>query len=47
VHVQIHGGYDYMNDYREARAWQDARLRKIRAGTNEIVKEVIGRELGC
>lgn len=44
--VQIHGGYGYMNEYRVARAWRDARVTKIWAGSNEIMKELIGRELG-
>jgi long-chain-acyl-CoA dehydrogenase len=44
--VQIHGGYGYMNEYRVARAWRDARVTKIWAGTNEIMKELIGRDLG-
>ena len=44
--VQLHGGYGYMNEYRVARAWKDARVHKIWAGTNEIMKELIGRDLG-
>ena len=44
--VQLHGGYGYMNEYRVARAWCDARINKIWAGTNEIMKELIGRDLG-
>jgi alkylation response protein AidB-like acyl-CoA dehydrogenase len=44
--VQIHGGYGFMNEYRVARAWRDARVTKIWAGSNEIMKEIIGRELG-
>jgi alkylation response protein AidB-like acyl-CoA dehydrogenase len=44
--VQLHGGYGYMNEYRVARAWRDARVTKIWAGSNEIMKELIGRELG-
>lgn len=44
--VQIHGGYGFMNEYRVARAWKDARVTKIWAGTNEIMKELIGRDLG-
>jgi alkylation response protein AidB-like acyl-CoA dehydrogenase len=44
--VQLHGGYGYMNEYRVARAWRDARVTKIWAGTNEIMKELIGRDLG-
>jgi long-chain-acyl-CoA dehydrogenase len=44
--VQMHGGYGYMREYEVARAWQDARVTKIWGGTNEIMKEVIGRDLG-
>ncbi len=44
--VQLHGGYGYMNEYRVARAWKDARVTKIWAGSNEIMKEIIGRDLG-
>ncbi|RNL60595.1 acyl-CoA dehydrogenase [Nocardioides marmoriginsengisoli] len=44
--VQVHGGYGYMNEYRVARAWRDARVTKIWAGSNEIMKELIGRDLG-
>ena len=44
--VQLHGGYGYMNEYRVARAWRDARVHKIWAGSNEIMKELIGRDLG-
>ena len=44
--VQLFGGYGYMNEYRVARAWRDARVTKIWAGTNEIMKELIGRDLG-
>jgi alkylation response protein AidB-like acyl-CoA dehydrogenase len=44
--VQLHGGYGYMNEQRVARAWRDGRVTKIWAGSNEIMKELIGRELG-
>jgi alkylation response protein AidB-like acyl-CoA dehydrogenase len=44
--VQLWGGYGYMNEYRVARAWSDARASKIWAGSNEIMKELIGRDLG-
>jgi long-chain-acyl-CoA dehydrogenase len=44
--VQLHGGYGYMNEYRVARAWRDARVTKIWAGSNEIMKMLIGRDLG-
>ncbi len=44
--VQLHGGYGYMDEYPVARAWVDARVTKIWAGSNEIMKELIGRSLG-
>mgnify|MGYP001794506230 CR=1 FL=1 len=44
--VQLYGGYGFMNEYRVARAWRDARVTKIWAGSNEIMKEIIGRDLG-
>lgn len=44
--VQLYGGYGYMNEYRVARAWKDARVNRIWAGSNEIMKELIGRDLG-
>jgi alkylation response protein AidB-like acyl-CoA dehydrogenase len=44
--VQLHGGYGYMLEYDVARAWTDARVTKIWGGTNEIMKELIGRSLG-
>ena len=43
---QLYGGYGYMNEYRVGRAWRDARVSKIWAGSNEIMKELIGRDLG-
>jgi alkylation response protein AidB-like acyl-CoA dehydrogenase len=44
--VQVFGGYGYMNEYRVARAWRDARVTKIWAGSNEIMKLLIARDLG-
>jgi long-chain-acyl-CoA dehydrogenase len=44
--VQLYGGYGYMNEYRVAQAWTDARVTKIWAGSNEIMKDLIGRSLG-
>ena len=43
--VQLHGGYGYMWEYPVARAWADARVQKIYAGTNEIMKLIIARDL--
>ena len=43
--LQLHGGYGYIQEYEVARAWQDARVTRIWAGTSEIMREVIGRDL--
>ena len=43
--LQLHGGYGYMLEYPVARAYADARVQKIYAGTNEIMKLIIGRSL--
>ncbi|WHI45224.1 acyl-CoA dehydrogenase family protein [Microbulbifer sp. VAAF005] len=43
--VQLHGGYGYMWEYPIARSWADARVGRIYAGTNEIMKLIISREL--
>lgn len=44
--VQLHGGYGFMMEYPIARIYTDARITTIFAGTNEIMKEVIGRSMG-
>jgi alkylation response protein AidB-like acyl-CoA dehydrogenase len=44
--VQLHGGYGYMSEYPIARAYCDARVQRIYGGTNEIMKEIIGRTMG-
>ena len=43
--LQLHGGYGYMNEYPIARMYQDARVQRIYAGTNEIMKLLIARSL--
>ena len=43
--LQLHGGYGYMWEYPVARAFADARVQRIYAGTNEIMKLIIGRSL--
>jgi alkylation response protein AidB-like acyl-CoA dehydrogenase len=43
--VQLHGGYGYMTEYPIARAFMDARVQRIYGGTNEIMKEIIRRDL--
>jgi alkylation response protein AidB-like acyl-CoA dehydrogenase len=44
--VQLFGGYGFMDEYRVARFWADARVSKIWGGTNEIMKDLIGRSMG-
>ena len=44
--LQLHGGYGYMSEYPIARLYLDARAQRIYAGTNEIMKEIIGRSMG-
>ncbi|HJQ60111.1 MAG TPA: acyl-CoA dehydrogenase family protein [Vineibacter sp.] len=43
--LQLHGGYGYMWEYPIARLYADSRVQKIYGGTNEIMKELIGRTL--
>jgi alkylation response protein AidB-like acyl-CoA dehydrogenase len=44
--VQLHGGYGYMMEYPIARLWADHRVTRIYGGTNEIMKEIVGRSMG-
>ncbi|QBD75050.1 acyl-CoA dehydrogenase [Ktedonosporobacter rubrisoli] len=44
--LQLYGGYGYMLEYPIAHLFLDARVQSIYAGTNEIMKEIIGRSLG-
>jgi alkylation response protein AidB-like acyl-CoA dehydrogenase len=44
--LQIHGGYGYMREYGIERAVRDARLGPIGGGTDEIMKEIIGKGMG-
>ncbi|HMY07745.1 MAG TPA: acyl-CoA dehydrogenase family protein, partial [Accumulibacter sp.] len=43
--IQILGGNGYINDYPAGRLWRDAKLYEIGAGTSEIRRMLIGREL--
>ncbi|MGD9946610.1 MAG: acyl-CoA dehydrogenase family protein [Burkholderiaceae bacterium] len=43
--LQLHGGAGYMDEYRISRMYADARVSRIFAGANEIMKEIIGRSL--
>ena len=44
--LQLHGGYGYCEEYPIARAWRDARVLSIFAGTSEIMKVVAARFMG-
>ncbi len=44
--IQIFGGYGYMREYGVERALRDARLGPIGGGTDEVMKEILGRRLG-
>jgi acyl-CoA dehydrogenase len=43
--LQLHGGYGYMLEYPISRLWLDSRISRIYGGSNEIMKEIIGRAL--
>ena len=43
--LQLHGGYGYMMEYPIAHYFADSRVQMIYGGTNEIMKELIGRSL--
>jgi alkylation response protein AidB-like acyl-CoA dehydrogenase len=44
--VQVHGGAGYLDEVNVSRAFRDARLQRIGAGTDEIMNEVIAKRLG-
>ncbi len=44
--LQIHGGYGYVREYGIERAVRDARLGPIGGGTDEIMKEILAKQLG-
>jgi acyl-CoA dehydrogenase len=44
--LQLFGGYGYMLEYPISRAYMDARVQRIFAGTNEIMKVIIAKQLG-
>lgn len=43
--LQLFGGYGYMQEYPIAKAFLDARVQRIYGGTNEIMKDIISRNL--
>jgi len=44
--LQFFGGYGYMLEYPISRAFMDARVQRIYAGTNEIMKVIIAKQMG-
>jgi acyl-CoA dehydrogenase len=44
--LQLHGGYGFMLEYPVATDYADAAVQSIYAGTNEIMKVIIGRRMG-
>jgi len=44
--LQVFGGYGYMLEYPVTRAYMDARVQRIYAGTNEIMKIIIAKQMG-
>ena len=44
--LQLFGGYGYMLEYPVCRAYMDARVQRIYAGTNEIMKVIIAKQMG-
>jgi acyl-CoA dehydrogenase len=44
--LQFFGGYGYMLEYPVTRAYMDARVQRIYAGTNEIMKIIIAKQMG-
>ncbi|MBE3599336.1 MAG: acyl-CoA dehydrogenase family protein [Limnochordaceae bacterium] len=44
--LQMHGGYGYTMEYDVQRIWRDLRLYRIGGGTDEMLREVISREMG-
>ncbi|MBX6378110.1 MAG: acyl-CoA dehydrogenase family protein, partial [Clostridia bacterium] len=45
--VQIHGGYGFLEEYPVCRYYRNAKVLEIGEGSNEIVRLVVARELGC
>ena len=44
--LQMHGGAGYMEEYLVSRVWRDCRALRIAAGTDEIMREIIAKQLG-
>ena len=44
--LQFFGGYGYMLEYPVCRAFMDARVARIFAGTNEIMRIIVAKQMG-
>ncbi|MCW2614493.1 MAG: acyl-CoA dehydrogenase [Frankiales bacterium] len=44
--LQLHGGYGYILEYPIAKAYADARVTRIYAGSSEIMKTIISKDMG-
>ncbi|MFH8616319.1 acyl-CoA dehydrogenase family protein [Streptomyces sp. NPDC017979] len=44
--LQLHGGYGYVLEYPIARLYADTRVSRIYAGTSEVMKSIIAKDLG-
>src|SRR5699024_2785347 len=44
--LQLHGGYGYMEEYEIARRYRDVAVTSIYAGSNEIMKQIIAKNIG-
>jgi len=43
--LQLHGGYGYLQEYGIERVVRDLRVHQILEGTNEIMRQIVGRDL--
>jgi alkylation response protein AidB-like acyl-CoA dehydrogenase len=43
--LQLFGGYGYTTEYEINRLWRDSQVQRIYAGSNEVMKEIVGRSL--
>jgi acyl-CoA dehydrogenase len=44
--LQLYGGYGYMDEYPISRDFRDMRVQNIYAGTTEVMKTIIAKEMG-
>ena len=43
--LQLFGGYGYIEEYEISRMWRDSRVQRIYAGSNEVMKDIVGRAM--